>query len=336
MNTIQPDARAAMMEHLQAFRLSRAIQVAAALGIADLLRKGPRTSDDLAGATDTHAPSLYRLLRALASEGIFEELPDRRFTLTPKAELLCADTPGSLQAWAEFNGSDSMWQGWGNLLYSVRTGKSGVEHAVGMNIWEFREKNPREGMLFDRSMTSLTSALSSAIVAAYDWGRFGVIADIAGGQGAQLAAILAGHPNTRGVLFDQPHVVAGAADVLGKAGVSGRCDVVGGSFFESAPAADAYVVKHILHDWSDEDSGRILETIRRAAPENARLMVIEQIIRGPNEGASGKSMDLQMLVGPGGVERTHEEFDALFTAGGWRLLETHPAGTHHIIEGVRA
>jgi hypothetical protein len=256
--------------------------------------------------------------------------------LSPKAELLCSATPGSLRDWAVFSGRPSVWQGWGQLLHSVKTGGSGVEHVVGMDVWQYRANNPEEGAYFDRAMTSLTGTLSPAIVSAYDWGQFQTIADIAGGHGSQLGDILRQHTRVRGILFDQPHVVAGAPDVLAAAGVADRCEIVAGSFFEAVPAADAYILKHILHDWYDADCTRILQTIRKSAPENARLLVIEVVIEGPNHGAPGKSMDLQMLVGPGGMERTREEFEALFAAGGWRLIATHPAQTHHIVEGAPA
>jgi hypothetical protein len=325
-----------LLRQLFAYRVSQAIHVAASLGIADLLADGPRSSDDLARETETHAPSLYRLLRALASEGIFRELPERRFALTPKAELLRTGVPGSLQAWAALIGRPHFWQGWGNLMHSVTTGESGVKHVLGMDNWTFRAQNPEETAIFDRAMTAMTRALSPAVVAGYDWGRFAVVADIAGGHGAQLADILVGHPSVRGILFDQPHVVAGAREVLDAAGVAPRCEVVSGSFFESVPAADAYILKNILHDWYDEDCGRILRTIRQAAPEDARLLVIERVIAAPNEGAEAKLSDLNMLVSPGGMERTQTEFEVVLAGGGWRLLEVWPAATHCIIEAELA
>jgi hypothetical protein len=185
-------------------------------------------------------------------------------------------------------------------------------------------------------MTEFTRVLSPAVVAAYDWSQFALIADIAGGHGAQLADILAANPNARGILFDQSHVVAGAPPLLEAAGVADRCEIIAGSFFDSVPSADAYILKHILHDWYDDDCVRILETIRKAAPQDARLLVIERLIEGPNLGAGGKSSDLNMLVGPGGMERTREEFDALLSSGGWKLIATHPAATHHAIEAVNA
>jgi hypothetical protein len=334
--TQRSEATSALLHQLFAYRISQAIHVAASLGVADLLADGPRSSDELAQATETHAPALYRLLRALASEGIFRELPERRFTLTPKAELLSNDTPASLHAWAVLIGRPHFWQGWGNLMHSVKTGESGVKHVLGMDPWAFRARNPEETAVFDRAMTAMTRAFSPVVVAAYDWGQFDVIADIAGGQGAQLADILASYPRARGILFDQPHVITGAREVLDDAGVGSRCEVVSGSFFESVPSADAYILRHVLHDWYDEDCGRILQTIRSAAPKHARLLVIERLIAAPNEGAEAKSSDLNMLVAPGGMERTQAEFDALLRNGGWRLVQAWPAATHHVIEAELA
>jgi hypothetical protein len=323
------------LRQLVAYRLSQAIHVAAVLRIADRIAAGTRESEELARETDTHAPSLYRLLRALAAEGIFEELPDRRFALTAKGELLRSDAPGSLHAWAVFVGRPSFWQGWGELLYSVRTGKSGVARVVGMDVWKFREQNPEEGAHFDRAMTAHTRSLSPAVVAAVDWGRFPLIADIAGGHGAQLADLLVRYPSARGVLFDQPHVVQGAPAVLRAQGVEDRCQVVAGSFFDETPKADAYILKHILHDWYDADCVRILRTIDRSAPQNARVFVIERLIGPPNQGALAKSWDLNMLVGPGGMERSLEEFERLLAEVGWKVLAVHPAGSHHVLEAVR-
>jgi hypothetical protein len=325
-----------LMRLITAYRLSQAIHVAASLSIADLLAGGPRTFDDLAVSTKGHAPSLYRLLRALASEGIFEELPGRRFANNAASEMLRSDTLTSVYGWAVLIGRAYFWQGWGNLLHSVQTGESGVRKVTGVDSWRYREQHPEEGAVFDRAMTDTTRALSAAIVEAYDFGQFKRIADIAGGHGAQLAAILVRYPGATGVLFDQPHVVAGATELLRDARVGDRCEVVGGSFFETVPHADAYVLKHILHDWDDEDCVRILRTLRSAASVDARLLVIERIIGPANEDPDTKLSDLNMLVGPGGQERTREEFAELFAIGGWRLVDAHGAGARHIIEGVLA
>lgn len=332
----QPDTATfqRMMRHITAYRLSQAIHVAATLGIADLLAAGERTSDELAAATRTDPSSLYRLLRALASEGIFEEDSAGSFANSAASELLRSDAHPSVYGWAVFIGRPYFWQGWGNLLHSVRTGESGVAHAVGMDSWSYRAAHPEESAIFDRAMTDQSRALSSTVVDAYDFGRFQCIADIAGGHGAQLASILTRYPGTRGVLFDQPHVVDGAGELLRNAGVGDRCSVIGGSFFETAPRADAYVLKHILHDWNDGDCGRILRTLRDAAPAEARLLVIERLVGPPNEDPEGKLSDLNMLVGPGGLERTREEFAALFADGGWQMVAVHNAGPRYILEGT--
>ena len=327
---------AELQRQLVGYRISMALHVVAALGIPDLLANGSRTAEDLANATDTHASSLYRLLRALAAEDVFEELPDRRFALTAKSELLRSDNAASLRDYALFIVGARFVQGWGELQFSLRTGKSGVEKSLGMDMWEWQSKNPEESQIFDRAMTSITRMGSAAVVAGYDWGQFRVIADIAGGHGAQLADILVAFPTLRGILFEQPHVATGAVETMRAAGVADRCDTVSGSFFESVPTADAYMLKHILHDWYDEDAARILQTIQRAAPLHARLLVIEQLIGPPNEGAEAKSADLNKLVGPGGMERTSEEFEALFSTGGWRVVALHPAGSRYVIEGVLA
>jgi len=325
-----------LMRLIGGYRLSQAIHVAATLGIAELLVDGPRACDDLAGSTNAHAPSLYRLLRALASEGIFEELPGRRIANNGASEMLRSDAPVSMYGRAILIGRPYFWQSSGNLQHSVQTGESGIRKVTGLDSWRYLEQHPEEGAVFDRAMTDTTRALSPAIVEAYDFSRFKRIADIAGGHGAQLAAILARYPGTTGVLFDQPHVVGGSVEVLRDAGVGDRCEVVGGSFFETAPPADAYVLKHILHDWGDADCVRILRTLRSAAPVDARLLAIEQIVGPANEDPEPKLADLNMLLAPGGQERTREEFAELFATGGWRLVDAHGAGARHIIEGVLA
>jgi hypothetical protein len=325
------------MRLINGFRVTQAIHVVAALGVADLLKDGPRPSDDIAAATATHPDAMYRLLRALAAEHVFEEHPDRKFGLTTLGEMLRSDRPDSLAPWAVFVGGKSQWQGWANLEYSVRTGESGTEKALGMSSWEYRAQNPEATAVFDRAMTALSRTTASAVVAAYDFSRFETVADIAGGHGALLAVILSRFPNLQGVLFDQPHVVAGADDVIRGAGVSDRVEIVGGSFFEQVPVADAYVLQHILHDWDDAASLDILRTIRRAAPDGARLLVIERLLGPPNQAADAKFSDLNMLVAlGGGRERTVEEFVEIFAGGGFRLVSTYPAGTQHIVEGVTA
>jgi hypothetical protein len=308
----------ALRRLVNGYQVSQAIHVAAKLGIADLLGDGPRGSDELAVATGTHAPTLYRLLRALASVGVFREEDGGRFALTPLGECLRSDAPEPVGGWAAFIGEPYHWQAWSALTHSVRTGENAFRHVHGMDPWTFREAHPELSVGFDRAMMARSRQVSQSVLAAYDFGRFASVVDVGGGNGAFLATILAKYPGMRGVLFDQPHVVAGAAPILEGAGVTDRCLVVGGSFFEEVPAGyDAYVFKAILHDWDDERCFQILRTCRRAMAESAALLVVEQELGPPNEGAAAKFSDLNMLVAPGGQERTPEEYAALFGATGF-------------------
>jgi len=329
---------AAFLDLINGFRVSQAIHVAATLGIADLLRDGPRNTDDLAAATGTHAGALYRLLRALASVGVFREDVDRRFGLTPLGECLRSDAPEPMGPWAVHIGQPEVWRAWGGLLDSVRTGENAFCRVHGVNTWEYYARNPEAGAIFDRAMTGVSRRQANAVLKAYDFERFRCVVDVGGGHGTLLSAVLAKHRSLRGVLFDQPHVVAGAARVLEAAGVADRCQVVGGDFFEALPdGGDAHVLKFILHDWEDAQATAILRTCRRAIAPNGKLLVIDTEISPPNEGAPGKFRDLTMLVHPGGRERTREEWTGLFAAGGFRLVQATPteAGLS-VIEGVPA
>jgi hypothetical protein len=317
------------------YQISQAIHVAAVLGIADLLKDGPRTCDELAASTDTHAPTLYRLMRALASVGVFHEAPEGTFALTPISDCLRADATEPLGGWAAFIGQPHQWEVWGHLIDSVRTGGNAFRLVHGIGSWEYRVQHPELGATFDRAMTTNSRRHAAQIVDSYDLSRFGVLVDIGGGQGALLATILAGHPHMRGVLFDQPQVIAHAADLLQAAGVTARCRVVGGDFFVDVPGgADAYLLKFIIHDWDDERAIAILRTCRRAIPPAGTLLVIERNLGGPNENWDPKFMDLMMLVSPGGQERTRDEYAALFSQAGFRLTASFPAGDLAIFEGV--
>ena len=326
----------ALRRLVNGYQVTQAIHVAATLGLADLLTDGPRGSDDLAAATGTHAGALYRVLRALASVGVFREEPGRRFGLTPLGECLRADAPEPVGPWAAFVGRPYHWQAWAHLLHGVRTGETAFRHAHGMGVWEYRAAHPEEGAIFDRAMTAISRRQADAVLAAYDFGRFGSVVDVGGGAGAFLAAVLARHPAVRGVLFDQPHVVAGADEVLRAAGVADRCRVVAGSFFEAVPdGGDAYVLKNIVHNWEDEEATAILRGCRRAIGAGGALLAVDRVLAPPNEGAAAKSMDLQMLVGAGGRERTREEWDDLLAAGGFRFVGVTPTASDvSVVEAV--
>ncbi len=310
------------------YQVTQAIHVAATLGLADLLADGPRASDDLAAATGAHSDALYRLLRALASVGVFREEDGHRFALTPLGDGLRSDAPESVGGWAAFVGDPYYWQAWGALLHSVRTGENAFRHVHGTDPWTLRARDPDRSAAFDRAMTSLSRQVAAAVLVAYDFGRFETVVDVGGGNGAFLAAILAKHAAMRGVLFDQPHVVSGAGSLLEAAGVADRCEVVGGSFFDAVPrGGDAYVLKAILHDWEDADCVRILRTCRRAMADGATLLVVERELGPPNEHPDSKFSDLNMLVAPGGRERSPEEYAALLEAAGFRFLGFTPSAT---------
>lgn len=324
-----------LMRMIDGFRVTAAIHVAAVLGIADLLAAGPRSSEELAAATSTHAESLYRLLSALAALGLLVEGDGRMFTLSAAGELLRSDHPRSLAAWARFVGGKSQWLGWGELEHAIRTGESSTTKVLGMPSFAYRAKHPETTGIFDAAMTSMSNLTAAAVVEAYDFAQHSRIADVGGGRGALLAAILTRFPRTRGILFDQAHVVAGAGEVLRAAGVAGRVDVVPGSFFETAPVADCYVLQHILHDWSDEQSVRILQSIRQAAPIDARVLIIERTLGDANEDPAAKLSDLNMLVALGvGRERTAQHYERLLNNAGFELVSAQRAATHEVLVGA--
>jgi hypothetical protein len=302
------------------YQVTQAIHVAAVLGIADLLRDGPRGSEDLAAATESHAPSLHRVLRALASVGVLHEQDDGAFALTDVGACLRTDAEEPVGAWAAYVGLPSHFGAWAALLHAVRTGDNAFRSVHGTDVWDYRARHPQQGAIFDQAMTDNTVRANHHLVDAYDFGGFTTVVDVGGGHGAFLAALLAAHPTMRGVLFDQSHVVAGAPAVLASAGVAERCDVIAGSFFDTVPAGgDAYVLKAIIHDWEDEEDLRILRRCREAIAPGGTLLVVERELGGPNERPDGKFSDLNMMVGPGGRERTREEFAALFAASGFAL-----------------
>ncbi len=321
---------------IDSFEVSQALHVAATLGIADLLKDGKRGVAELASATATHEGALYRLLRALASIGVFEEDGERKFGLTELGDCLRTDAAEPQGEWARQIGQPYYWQAWDHLLYSIQTGENAFPHLHdGMRVWEWRAQQPEESAIFDRAMMGNSRRQAASMLAAWDFGQYSLIADIGGGNGALLAAILAKHPQTRGIIFDQPHVVERATALLEAAGVAGRAESIGGSFFESVPGgADAYILKSILHDWEDDECVRILEKVREACG-TARLLILEWVVGEPNTDSWSKFSDLNMLVMPGGRERTAAEWRALFRAAGFELTGIVPSAAGlSVIEGV--
>lgn len=319
------------------FWVARSVSVAAKLRLADRLGDGVQSVEELAAATKTHAPSLYRLIRGLAGAGFFAEEPGRRFRNTPLSDVLRSGVQGTLRAAADSIMGGSHWRAWGDLEHSVRTGEIAFDHAHGTDVWSFFANHEEEQRTFNEAMTDLTKAFNPAIVKAFDFSRAGTLADIGGGHGALLLSVLKENPAVRGILFDQPHVVQGAAGPVKDAGLAGRCQLVGGNFFESVPAADTYMMKMILHDWNDERSGAILRSVQRASKPGARLLVMDSVVPASNaEPSLARLMDLNMLVMTGGKERTEAEFRELFDRAGFNLVKVHatesPIG---IVEGVR-
>jgi hypothetical protein len=256
---------------------------------------------------------------------VLHEDENRAFELSELGAQLRSDVPNSLHGWASFVGRPYYWNAWAHLGESMRSGENTFRRVYGESVWEYRSKRPEESAIFDRAMSALTGASNAAVLDAYDFGRFGTFVDVGGGNGALLAGILDRHPSVRGVLFDQPHVVANARALLADRGVEDRCEVAAGSFFESVPTGgDAYVLKAIIHDWEDAEAEAILRTCRRAMREDATLLVIEQELGGPNERPPAKFSDLNMLVSPGGQERTRDEYAALLAAAGFELTRAVP------------
>jgi len=319
--------------------VSQAIGVVAELGIADLLKDGPRTTAAIARTANASEDGIYRLLRALASVGLFAETGSRRFRLTPLGGRLRTDSPQALGGYARFVAHESTWRPWGELRHSVRTGEPAFDQVYGMPVFEYFAKMPDSAAVFDAAMTSISTLESKAVVAAYDFSGIGTLVDVAGGHGLMLVTILKANRRMRGVLFDLPHVTAGATGLLQSGGVSDRCQVVSGDFFAFVPqGGDAYVMKHIIHDWDDERAIQILRHCHRAMKPGGKLLIVDAVIPPGNGAHWGKLLDLEMLVlTPRGRERTQAEFRELLKRSGFRLKRVVPTETHlSIVEGVRA
>jgi len=312
-------------------RASRALYAAASLGIADILAGGPLSSGEVAARSGTGVSTMRRLLRALVAHGVFvEESPDL-FGLNACAELLRRDVPESLQALVLLSSGDTHWQLWLDFLESVRTGQAASERAFGKDLFQHYAEEPMQAAVFNRAMTSLSSALSAPVVAAYDFSPFACIADVGGGNGRFLADVLIANPAVRGVLFDLPHVVAGNV-LMSQPKVAERCAVVAGDFFAAVPAgASAYLLKQVIHDWDDARALAILKTCRKAMTATARLLIIERVMPArAQEGRAAEAylLDLEMLViTSGGRERTEAEFNALLATAGLRVNRIVPTSS---------
>ena len=315
---------------------THALGVFAELRIADLLADGARSVEALAEASGAHAPSLGRLLRLLAALDVVCEADPGTYGLTEAGSLLRSDAPGSLRGIAAMFGGELHSRAWACLNHAVRTGETAFEHVFGMELFEYLQGDPEAAAMFDEAMTSSSAAQAQAVVNAYDFAGIGRIIDVGGGHGTLLVTILRSHPTLRGVLFELPHVAAGAGSRFDEAGVRDRADVVSGDFVEGVtPGADAYIMKRIIHDWDDDRAARILANCRAALAPGGRVLVVDCVVDDRPESLYGKMLDIEMLaLAPHGKERTADEFRTLFAAAGLRLeriVET--ASPVKVIEG---
>jgi predicted O-methyltransferase YrrM len=308
---------------------ARVIHVAAELGIADLLATEAKTADALAQETNTASVPLRRLLRALASIGLVEELELGRFALTAAGSQLRSNVPGSMRNVALMFGGERAWRSWGELLHSVRTGESGTHRVYGVGSFEYLAANPEQAAIFNAAMAENTRRITELLVSTYDFSQFRSIVDVGGGNGALMAAILAANAGVLGTVFDLPNGMAQAQQNLADAGVAARCEIIAGDFFRSVPeAADAYVLKYIIHDWDDAQSIAILSNCGNAMHQASKILLIERVMPERMEATPIHQRiamaDMNMLAMPGGQERTEQEYRNLFAVAGLLLERTTP------------
>jgi hypothetical protein len=341
MSEQEPPPHFVLFRMVTAYYVSRAIHVAAKLGIADLLAAGARGHDELARATSTDPDSLRRVLRLLAGAGVFTEEEDGKFALTPIGACLRSGVPGSMRAATLLFGGITQ-QAWGDLLHSVETGEPAFRRVFGMDSFDYLAEHPDEAANFDAAMAGFTKRIATAVAEAYDFSPFHRIVDIGGGNGLLLAGILTAYPALAGIIFDLPHVAARAEEQIRELDLADRCEIVGGDFFKEVPSGgDAYLLKHVIHDWNDDRATEILRNCRRAMGAEATLLIVEGVypsrIDQSEESRGAAANDVNMLVCTGGRQRSEAEFRGLFDAAGFRLMRIVPAQAPvKVIEGVCA
>jgi SAM-dependent methyltransferase len=321
-----PPPEAQLLQLILGSFVSRALAVAAGLGVADLLKEGPMGLKELAARTDSNSDGLYRVLRALAAVGVFETRGDQCFANNDLSKLLRADVQGSARANALWFGDVSGWAAWGRLDHSVRTGKPAFDEVFGSDCFTWLEGHASSFSVFQEAMTGLSAASGGAVAAAYDFAAVRTLVDVGGGHGMLLSLILDRFPNLKGILFDRPEVVQSAADVLRKGGHAVEIEAIAGDFFEGVPAgADAYIMKHIVHDWDDEHCISLLSNCRRAMAPGGRVLIVDSVLSDRPESTLTKLIDLEMLVmTPGGRERTEQEFSSLLARAGLKFSRLIP------------
>jgi SAM-dependent methyltransferase len=328
----------AMLQMISGTWLSQLIYAAAKLGIADLLKDEQKSIEELASSTGTHAHSLYRTMRALANYGIFKEIKPKFFTTTPLAETLQSKVPGSMRNMAITCGEEYYYQPFGKILYTLQTGQPAFHHFHGMDLFEYLTQHPDNAKCFDEAMTEYVSQIHTSFASIYDFSGVNKIVDVGGGHGTLMKSILKANLTVTGVLFDRPSVVEGARKSIEAAGLSERCEIVGGDFFESVPSGgDVYILSSVIHGRNNEDSARIFRNCHRAMVDNGKLLLGEVVIPKENEPFFGKIQDINLMIAAeGGGERTKEEFQKLFEMSGFKLTRIIPTQSlGSIVEGVR-
>jgi hypothetical protein len=337
----QPAAPPALTQVLQlslGFMVSAALSAVTSLEIPDLLQSGPKNVADLAVSTNSNQDALYRVMRALGTVGIFAETAPRTFSLTPLSELLCKNHPQTLRPMVLWMTSGMHFEIFRELGHSVRTGETLPEKVYGLPCFDYLGQNQEVGGLFNDAMTGFSNNAIGATLEAYDlhWLCGKTLVDVAGGHGMVLTEILKKCPEARGVLFDLEHVVKGATSLIHSQGVADRCCTAHGDFFQAVPAGDAYIMKHIIHDWNDERAATILRNIHAAAGPDARLLLLECVLTPGCDPQFAKWLDLEMLALPGGRERTEEEYRDLLGKSGFRMTRVIPTKSPvSVIESVR-
>lgn len=313
--------------------ISKPIYAAAELGIADLLADGPKSIDELARLSNSHAPSLYRMMRALASVGVFAETDEKHFTLTPMAECL---KTGAMRTWAQMVHADWNDKAWDYFLDNVKTGETAFEKAHDMPLFRWLGNNPQAAELLSEANAIKAANSHRAIVEAYDFSGIHTLIDIGGGHGALMAEILEANPAMKGIVADLPPVLEGARKTIREREFENRCELRECDFFRKVPTGgDAYLLSHILHDWQDEQCKTILDNCRKAMKLGSRLLVVEIIVPSGNQPSIAKLLDLEMMIITGGRERTLEEFKNLFQSSGFRLSPVIPTKEGiSILEGI--
>ncbi|MFO0941197.1 MAG: methyltransferase [Pirellulales bacterium] len=316
--------------------ISMAASVVCRLKIPDHLAAGPLSVEELSSQTGSHSASLYRIMRALASVGVFTTTSDGKFELNAVSQLLRTGVKGSMRGIVDYGGANWSWTAWGSLMHSVKTGETAFDHVFGEGCFQHLSKHPHESAVFDEGMTGFSTVTGPAIVQAFDFSNFHTVVDVGGGHGKLLLTILEKYHAVNGIVFDSNHVVEGANVAIAATGMGSRCQAIGGDFFQSVPAGgDAYLMKHIIHDWNDDNCRKILNNCRRVIPATGKLLVVDMVVPEDHGPHPSKLLDLEMMVVASGKERTESEFAELFRSAGFKLTRIIPTQSPVcVIEGV--